>query len=131
MVDSAILVACTHTRPKGGCLAPRTNAKAQQPAHAGEALRLEQHKSRGRSAAADGSARPRAFWPTDETVCIPSASPLLHGCRSGTFFWQPGKHLAEALENGSCHLYWAWTPPVGYAAGDTPCCSSWVYGSPK
>lgn len=68
----------------------RTNAQAQ-PAHAGEALRLEQRKSLCRSAAADGSARPRAFWPTHETVCIPSASPLQHGYRSGTFFWQPGQ----------------------------------------
>jgi hypothetical protein len=28
-------------------------------------------------------------------------------------------------------LYWDWTPAVGGAAGDRPCCSSWVYGSPK
>ena len=32
------------------------NGKAQQPAHAGEALKLEQRKSRGRAAAAFGSA---------------------------------------------------------------------------
>ena len=65
-------------------------------------MRLEQHKSRGRSYCPADSFSPAAsFWPTHQTVCIRLRPPLRHGCRSGTFFWQPGKHLAEALENGS------------------------------
>jgi hypothetical protein len=50
---------------------------------------------------------------------------VAHGNRDGDALRIEAQGRYEAILRARCHF------DAGCAAGDRPCCSSWVYGSPK